>query len=176
MLEADGIELNYASTTLLTDVYFKCGIGEVTGIFGRNGAGKSSLLKVIFGSIKPKSKSIRLDGKYIHRPFKQKGLIKYVPSDGYAFPYQKLSHLVEMNCISKSDSSYYNLMKSPEISDNLTVKFKDMSFGIRKFTQILVTLYSPSAYILLDDPFSNLSPILIESILLSIDEVKKTKA
>ena len=48
-LEADGIQLDYNGRKILSDIYLKCETGKIIGLLGRNGCGKSSLMKIIYG-------------------------------------------------------------------------------------------------------------------------------
>jgi lipopolysaccharide export system ATP-binding protein len=50
-LKADSIELAFDGRKILRDVHLSCKQGEVIGLLGRNGCGKSSLLKIIFGTL-----------------------------------------------------------------------------------------------------------------------------
>lgn len=61
VLEVEGIIHGFGVKNLLTDVYLKCGVGEIIGILGRNGCGKSSLLKIIFGTLSAENKTIRVN-------------------------------------------------------------------------------------------------------------------
>ncbi|HZI00856.1 MAG TPA: ATP-binding cassette domain-containing protein, partial [Flavisolibacter sp.] len=59
-LEVDSIQLNFGEIKILSDIYIKCETGSITGLLGRNGQGKSCLMRVIHGSL-PAEKSIRFD-------------------------------------------------------------------------------------------------------------------
>ena len=50
LLEIDSIIKNFGTRQLLTDVYLKINTGDVIGLFGRNGTGKSVLMQIIFGT------------------------------------------------------------------------------------------------------------------------------
>lgn len=63
-LEADGIMLEFGERRILQNIYLQCKTGEVVGILGRNGQGKSCLMNIIYGKLKPLSKSVRIDKKY----------------------------------------------------------------------------------------------------------------
>ncbi len=50
-LEVDGVQLSFGLNQILSDVYFKCDTGKITGLLGRNGAGKTCLMNIIYGSL-----------------------------------------------------------------------------------------------------------------------------
>src|SRR5436190_22330876 len=77
-LEADGIQLEYDGRKILSDVYLSCETGKITGLLGRNGEGKSCLMKIIYGSLKC-DKSIRIDSVPSHEAYKSSSLLVYMP-------------------------------------------------------------------------------------------------
>lgn len=60
-LEVDSVIKMYGETTILADVYLSCVPGDIIGLFGRNGTGKSTLLRIIFGSLKGDRSCIRIN-------------------------------------------------------------------------------------------------------------------
>src|SRR5260221_13491758 len=78
ILEADGIQLEFDGRKILSDIYVQCKTGKITGLLGRNGTGKSCLMKIIYGSLKVE-KSIRIDKQSKNEAFKQPGLLVYLP-------------------------------------------------------------------------------------------------
>ena len=77
-LEADGIQLEFKGKRILSDIYLKSETGKITGLLGRNGEGKSCLMKIIYGSMESES-SIRCDGAIYKKAFRQRGLLTYLP-------------------------------------------------------------------------------------------------
>ncbi len=55
-LHVDSVIKSYNLNQVLTDVYISCKKGEIIGLLGRNGTGKSTLLKIVFGSISAERK------------------------------------------------------------------------------------------------------------------------
>jgi len=59
-LEIDSVILEFGSQRILQDIYLKCeNWKKLIGLLGRNGTGKSCLLKIIFGELEPNNKSLR---------------------------------------------------------------------------------------------------------------------
>lgn len=79
ILEADSVYLAYSNRVILSDVYVKAETGKVTGFLGRNGCGKSSLMKVIFGSLKANFQSVRLNKHYQPSLLLVPDAIRYLP-------------------------------------------------------------------------------------------------
>ena len=78
-LEADGVQLQYGEWKVLSDVYIKCETGSVTGLLGRNGMGKTTLMNIIYGSKKAQSQSVRADGLRLACAFQVPQLVAYLP-------------------------------------------------------------------------------------------------
>ena len=64
-LKVDSVQLSFDGRKILQDIALQCSIGEIVGLLGRNGSGKSSLLKIIFGSLKPSYRYVSIDDRYI---------------------------------------------------------------------------------------------------------------
>ena len=67
MLEVKDLHLNYGNTTILKGVSFDVNEGELCGLFGPNGCGKTTLFKCCLNFIKSNRGSIRMDGKDIKK-------------------------------------------------------------------------------------------------------------
>lgn len=77
-LEADSIRLEFNDKRILSDIYIKCETGKITCLLGRNGEGKSCLMKIIYGSLKCE-KSVRFDSVVQYEAFSRPGLLLYLP-------------------------------------------------------------------------------------------------
>lgn len=161
-IEADGIALSFNNRVILSDIYVKCSTGEILGILGRNGCGKSSLLKIIFGSLKAQNQSVRIDGRYIPCLFMERDAVKYLPQ----------SHLLPLNIRVKEaitlfiqNQTQQDIVRHlPEIESLLHHKVRQIPGGARRFLEAVLLLYSESKFILMDEPFSHLSPVLAEKL------------
>ena len=78
-LEVDSIFLEFDTKRVLQDVFIKNETGAVTGILGRNGSGKTCLMKIIYGELKTNNRSIRLDGKAIYDGHRSPEFLRYLP-------------------------------------------------------------------------------------------------
>ncbi|AEI51486.1 ATP-binding cassette domain-containing protein [Runella slithyformis] len=157
-LEADSIELSYGERKILQSIYLKIPFGEVTAILGRNGCGKSSLLQIIFGTLTPAFKSVRWDKIYIECPYREQSLVRYLPQH----PLTSSSMRVH-NVFDWYGSSVGDTMKE-KWQGVKNKRFGELSGGERRFWETLLILFSPVQYILLDEPFSHLSPVYVEQL------------
>src|SRR5690606_11991789 len=90
IFEIDNIELDFGKKRILSGIYLKAETGKITGIAGANGTGKSSLMNIIFGNLKPTQKLIRIDSKAYLKPLFTSGLVKYLPQHSVIPTYLQL--------------------------------------------------------------------------------------
>jgi ABC-type multidrug transport system ATPase subunit len=158
ILEFDGIQFSYTENPLLTGIYVKCETNKITGLLGRNGSGKSTLLKIAFGSIRTDVISVRIDGSYISPPSFSNRTIAYLPQDSFIPPYLTVREILKLY---KIDPERF-VSDFPEIPDNLNKKKFEMSGGIVRLFENLLILFSPSPFCFFDEPFTGLSPVMVE--------------
>lgn len=173
VLEAESIICGFGNRLILTDVYLKCCTGEVVGILGRNGSGKSSLLKIIFGTLKAESRIIRINGKNINSPFPQGRLIRYLPQHSFLPPSYKLRALVKY--LVASPDGQQKIFQDLHISRHLNKKARELSGGERRYFEVLLLLNSGAQFVLLDEPFMGIEPLYKEKIKELIREYRLEK-
>lgn len=158
MLKVDSIEISYNGRKILQGIYLDCGPNEIVGLLGRNGCGKSSLLKVIFGTLETTFKYISIDDKVIDKGY-QNNKIAYLPQQHYLPANTSISKLAKMLV----DPLSWNEFSEHEIYQKyFQKKPNELSGGEIRQLETLMILYSKANYILLDEPFIHLSPIQAE--------------
>lgn len=171
-LEIDSVQLAFEGRTILSNVFLKCETGDIVGILGRNGSGKSSLLRLIFGTLKADSQSVRVDGIYTNQLYTIKKAVHYVPQDGLFMNYLTFKDLVE---IFELGTKLDQMLEVEELRDSQNTKIGNMSGGVKKMVEILTLLYADSEFTLLDEPFSYLSPVLVEKVIPHLIHQSKSK-
>ncbi|AWX43490.1 Sulfate-transporting ATPase [Flagellimonas maritima] len=158
ILEIDNIELNFGPRKILFGIYLKAKEGEVTGILGRNGCGKTSLLKIIFGSLKPKYKSIRIDGKNRKDRLFLSNSIAYLPQ------HQLLPNNIKIEKIFSLFNVDWNRFTEIFKSFKVYEKYKvfELSSGEIRILETYLILNRDFKIILLDEPFSFIAPIYVD--------------
>ncbi|MDA9555779.1 ATP-binding cassette domain-containing protein [Pelobium sp.] len=171
IFEADSISLDFGTRRLLSDIYLKCETGQITGILGRNGQGKTCLMNIIYGNINPTSKSIRFDNITIPQPYKRPDLLTYLPQFNF-IP----AHLTPKRIFSDFDLDYQEFVRIfPEFETKYRTSINKLSGGQRRLIEVYAIIKSKSQFSMLDEPFSHLMPIQIEKVneLLEIEKIKK---
>ena len=172
ILEIDNVELYFKEKRILNGIYLKAETGKVTGILGSNGCGKSCLLKIIFGDLISKYKLIRIDGKPILKPLYQTRLVSYLPQ--HHFIPNKLSIKTAFKLFNMNWNDFTNTFPSFALFENL--KFNRLSGGERRVIELYLILKSTSKIVLLDEPFSHIAPLYIDTIKDLIEKEKHQKA
>lgn len=171
-LEVDSVLKSFGNRVILSDIYLCCRPGDIIALFGRNGTGKSTLMNIIFGTLKAERSFVRINGKVINGPAYRTGLINYLPQHDFLPARLTVSEAVnlylpeEMHAIFLGDRFLFRIRKS---------MIRNLSTGERRYLEIKLILYSPAPYILLDEPFSDLSPVAAEEIRKCIAEKAKGK-
>lgn len=171
ILEFDGIELNYGERRILFGTYMKCEVGEIVGVLGRNGSGKSSLFKVVFGSVKAQHRSVRLNGEVLPADFIRRRLISYLPQDRLIPNHVTVSKAINLFGVKQSEV----VRHFPELEQQLSCKPGELSGGYRRVIELMLILHSPAKFCLLDEPFSGVMPVHIETICRMMVEAATTK-
>ena len=159
-LVADSINLQYGTKTVLSDIYAVFEIGNVVGILGRNGAGKSSLLKIIFGTLEAQSQFIRLDEERAIRPYMKDGLMSFLPQDDFVPGYLKVKTVLRLFSVDEQRL----LADFPGFEKLLHTRVKYLAGGERRLLETYIILKKKVKFVLLDEPFSYLMPLYIEKL------------
>ena len=170
-LEADGIWLAFGERKILQSIYLRMDTGQVLGLLGRNGCGKSCLLQTVFGTLRAENQSVRIDGKFIEYPYQKARLIRYLPQHSFVPLSLKIKDAFEMYQVDfEPITTRFESLKKYKNSI-----FRELSGGEKRLLETLLILLSPVQFVLLDEPFSGVSPVWIEEIKKLIVEQKSQK-
>ncbi len=170
-LEFDSITLRFGFHQVLSSVHISCETGQLVGLLGRNGAGKSCLMRIAFGSMRVENKSIRWNGRHLSGNFMSKQIIGYLPQDDLLPDFVTFEQALNLYGIesAKIEGVF------PDVRDLLKRKAYEVSGGQRRFFEVLLILFARHPFCFLDEPFSGLMPVHIERLSQIIQEVKLTK-
>jgi ABC-type multidrug transport system ATPase subunit len=172
ILEVDSVQMHFGFKSILSDVYLKCETGDIIGILGRNGSGKSTLLKIIFGIIQADFKCVRIDGLVKSKTKDLFNDISYLTQDNFIPMHFSVKKAILLSIEKKEIVDFYN--------DEIIQSFQEknifhLSGGELRYLEIKLMLSNASKFVLLDEPYNGLAPILIEKINALIIEKAKTK-
>jgi len=172
LLEIDSVIKSFNERQVLTDIYLKCESGDILGILGRNGSGKTTLLKILFGTLAADSKFIRINGKVYNSPYKTRNEICYLPQHEFLPKHLTVDKAVELYLGKASIHFFLDDVTLTSLSKN---KVSNLSAGELRYLEIKLLLNTESKFVLLDEPFNGVSPILVQYIKALIRESSKTK-
>lgn len=182
LLEARKIVKAYSGRTVVNQVSFTVGKGEIVGLLGRNGAGKTTSFRMTMGIVKPDGGEVLFNGEDItHLPMykrAQKG-VGYLSQENSVFV--RLS--VEKNLLAifeliKGISAAERRRKTRELLEqfgllrNAKQEARTLSGGERRKLEIARALITQPAIILLDEPFSGVDPIAVQDLQREVRHLK----
>ena len=170
ILEADGIQLAFNGRTILSDIYLKAATGSITGLLGRNGEGKSCLLKIIYGSL-PGQKSIRFNGQPQYEAYRQPGLLHYLPQFNF------IPKSLSLKRIFADFALDYALFQQnfPEFTTKYNLGAGRLSGGELRMVELYIVVKPRAQFALLDEPFTHLNLLQIEKVKKMLLEEKQQK-
>jgi len=171
-LHVDSITKSFNGNVLLSDVFISCQKGEIKGLIGRNGSGKTTLLKIIFGAEKSDYKFIRIGDRIVNNMPFGRNPIAYLPQDNFLPNNISIKRLINL-FLQKEKREI--LLKNEYVQPLLKKVNQDLSGGERRIIEILLLLHSNAEYLLLDEPFNGVSPIVRDYIVECIKDMKASK-
>lgn len=171
-LHIDSVTKSYGSRTILKDIYLSCETGKIVALIGGIGSGKSTLLQIIFGTLKGYSQFIKFNDQVLTKQSDRKNKIAYLPQT-LMFPKDiKIKNLISLFC---NEINTQKLFNSDLIQPVLNRTMRNLSGGERRMVEVLTIIHSDADFILLEEPYSGLSPILKEKIMNMIMELSQEK-
>jgi urea transport system ATP-binding protein len=182
MLLVENLSLHYGAAQALRGVSVGAAIGEVTCVLGRNGVGKTSLLRAIAGHRPISSGSIRFEGQDIARlkPFERAAMgIAYVPQGREIFPLLTVRENLETGFapLKRSDKripeEVFELF--PVLKSMLGRRGGDLSGGQQQQLAIGRALVTRPRLLVLDEPTEGIQPSIIKDIGRAIAYLRERK-
>ena len=172
MLKVENINQHYGSSHTLRNISFEVPIGGVTALLGRNGVGKSTLLKCLMGVLPVSSGKVLLDGGDITRlaPFARVRLgMGYVPQGREIFPRLTVEENLMMGLASKANggagaiaAEIYEMF--PVLASMKSRRGGDLSGGQQQQLAIGRALVMKPKVLILDEPTEGIQPSIIKDI------------
>jgi branched-chain amino acid transport system ATP-binding protein len=177
MLEIRNVDLFYGDAQALDQVSLEVGDGEVVAIVGANGAGKSSLIRTIFGMHRPARGEIRFEGRNIvgEPPHRICNLgIGQVAEGRQIFPSMTVGENLEMGAVvprarrEAAAALAHILDLFPRLRERLRQRAGTLSGGEQQMLAIARCLMGRPRLIMLDEPSLGLAPIVVEDVFAAV--------
>jgi ABC-2 type transport system ATP-binding protein len=165
MIEAVKLSKQFEKVKALDQVTANIKEGNVFGLVGTNGAGKSTFIRMLCGILKPDSGSVKIDGLEVYENTRAKELFYYISDDQYYFN----------NATPKDLKAYYRvfyknfdaarfdtLMEQFELDQKR--KINTFSKGMKKQVSVICGVCSGTKYLFCDETFDGLDPVMRQAV------------
>ncbi len=173
ILKVENLVKRYGTRTVVKDVSFHVKQGEIVGLLGRNGAGKTTSFRMTIGMVTPHSGQVGFEGHDVSRlpMYKRARLgMGYLSQEPSVF--QRLS--VEENLLAILETRPLSRKEQKATAERLMTQFdltklrrqlaRTLSGGERRKLEIARALITEPSLILLDEPFSGVDPVAVEEL------------
>jgi urea transport system ATP-binding protein len=180
MLSIKGLNVFYGESQVLHDLDFDLSAGETIAVMGRNGMGKTTLLKSLIGMIPVRSGDILLGEKNLARLKSYERVAAgfgYVPQGRMIFPYLSVEEniLSGMDRISKPVIPEYIFESFPVLWEMRNRRGGNLSGGQQQQLAIARALVSNPKVLILDEPTEGIQPSIIKDIARALNKLKKER-
>ncbi|KKJ94550.1 copper ABC transporter ATP-binding protein [Stutzerimonas stutzeri] len=173
-VEIQGVSQRYGSMTVLHDLNLNLGEGEVLGLFGHNGAGKTTSMKLILGLLAPSEGQVKVLGRALNDPQVRRQL-GYLPENVTFYPQlsgrETLRHFARLKGAALSQVD--ELLEQVGLAHAADRRVKTYSKGMRQRLGLAQALLGEPKLLLLDEPTVGLDPIATQDLYLLIDRLRQ---
>lgn len=173
-VEIQGVSQRYGSMTVLHDLNLNLGEGEVLGLFGHNGAGKTTSMKLILGLLSPSEGQVKVLGRAPNDPQVRRQL-GYLPENVTFYPQlsgrETLRHFARLKGAALSQVD--ELLEQVGLAHAADRRVKTYSKGMRQRLGLAQALLGEPRLLLLDEPTVGLDPIATQDLYLLIDRLRQ---
>jgi branched-chain amino acid transport system ATP-binding protein len=172
LIQAQGLNTYYGASHILRDLSFTVARGETIGLMGRNGMGKSTLLKSIMGLVKPRSGQVNITGRAMtgRSPYEVSRLgIAYVPEGRGIFGNLSVRENLQMAARAgtrgQRDWTYERVLETfPRLTERFHHGGQQLSGGEQQMLTIGRALMTNPDVLILDEATEGLAPLIAREI------------
>jgi len=180
MLDIRDVNKSYGSRSVLTDVSFTVRNGRMTGFVGANGAGKTTTMRIILGVLTPDSGTVLVDGEPVTASDRRR--FGYMPEERGLYPKMRLGeqliYLARLHGLSPGSAraNTRTLLERLGLHERAGDLVQALSLGNQQRAQIAAALVHDPEFLVLDEPFSGLDPIAVETVMTVLTDYAATGA
>ena len=169
MLQIENVTKRFGDRVALDDVSFSVGAGRLTGFVGGNGAGKTTAMRIILGVLASDSGRITLHGEPLTTDDRRR--FGYMPEERGLYPkmrvHEQLVYLARLRGVRARDAAVRadELIDRLELTERRDEPIEKLSLGNQQRAQIAAALVHDPDVLVLDEPFSGLDPMAVETVL-----------
>ncbi|GAA1908439.1 ABC transporter ATP-binding protein [Lapillicoccus jejuensis] len=176
-LSVEGLVVRFGPVVAVDDVTLRAGAGRATALLGRNGAGKSTTLRVASGVLPPTAGRVTVDGvDVVEDPLGAKRAVGYCPDVGglvpRATPWEHLELSARLRGLRGWEPRARELLRRfdlDDVADRVTAGF---SHGMGRRTSVVLAALHEPRVLLLDEPFDGVDPTGVDATLEVVREAR----
>ncbi|MBB4910977.1 ABC transporter ATP-binding protein [Actinophytocola algeriensis] len=174
MLKVTTISRSFGDHRVLDRVSFDVRPGRMTGFLGANGSGKTTTMRIILGVLAPQGGSVTWNGAPVTQPVRQR--FGYMPEERGLYPKMKVAEqivwLARLHGLTEeqANTNTSRLLEQLELTARADDKLEALSLGNQQRVQVAAALVHEPDALILDEPFSGLDPIAVETVLAVLRE------
>ena len=165
MIHVENISRKYGDFTAVDNVSFNIPAGEIVGLLGHNGAGKTTIMKMLTGFIEPDGGQIIIDGKDLAEEANQvKSLIGYLPENLPVYPeltiVDYLAYCAKLRNIpeAEQDAAIARAIAQTQLQEKALKPIVTLSRGFKQRVGVAQALIHKPKILILDEPTNGLDP------------------
>ncbi|MGN6310654.1 MAG: ABC transporter ATP-binding protein [Xanthobacteraceae bacterium] len=185
MLKIENLHVHYGLSHIIQGISLEARPGEVVGIFGRNGVGKTTLMKAVAGWVKPSGGTILLDGQSFHGLTPDRICrhgVGFVPEDRRIFPGLSVEENLKLGLMQRLDRSRVGdraavqgiYDRFPRLAERRRQTGTTLSGGEQQMLAMARVMIGAPRLVLIDEPSEGLAPMIVADIFAIISEMKAT--
>jgi ABC-2 type transport system ATP-binding protein len=178
MLEIRDLAKRYGDVVALDGASFRVAPGRIVGFLGPNGAGKTTTMRTIFGLVRPDRGEVRWQGRPVGA--KERARFGYMPEERGLYPKmrvgEQLTYFAElsgMNAAAAKEATA-GWLDRLGLGDRSGARLEELSHGNQQRVQLAAALVHDPQLAVLDEPFSGLDPLGVESMAELLGQIAAT--
>jgi ABC-2 type transport system ATP-binding protein len=175
MLQVKSLSKTIDGNTVLKDISFSIPLGSITGLVGRNGVGKSTLMETMIGILDPDTGEVIYNDTDIHKHPSIKQKIVFSPDSTNmlkSYTVKEIVNIYKMTYTTFDEAYFYTLVERFSLP---TGKMANYSKGMKALIQILLSFATRAEVVMLDEPTNGLDPFIKKRVLQFIIEEVATR-
>ncbi|MCS4505448.1 ABC transporter ATP-binding protein [Arhodomonas aquaeolei] len=168
MIESQQLTRRYTGVTAVEDVSFRIGHGEVVGLLGRNGAGKTTVMKMLAGALDPSAGEVVIDGHAMGRYRRTlQRRIGYLPENCPVYPEMTVADYLDYRAALQGvarrsrPAALRRALVRTDLTGRAAQTIATLSRGYRQRVGVAAAIIHEPAVVILDEPTNGLDPAQI---------------
>ncbi len=163
MIEADRLTRRYGDFTAVDDVSFRIEPGEIVGLLGHNGAGKTTIMKMLTGALEPSSGTVRVNGAELESaPAAVQRQLGYLPENVPLYPelavVDYLAHVAQLRQLQDTRSAVTRAIEATALGEKAMDAIGTLSRGYKQRVGVAQAILHEPRFLILDEPTNGLDP------------------